>query len=188
MGNSRNLKDTTSAGEDENALFQRLMADAKPLKGNKSKQNTVKKKVSEIPKASKNPPLKIENTPLNADIKSLLEAGIPKNLDRKTMDRLRKGKLRPEKYIDLHGMTTSKAYLSLNTFLSESYSLGYRCVLVITGKGSLKRGGGVIRRELPSWLNSKENRKLVLGFSNAQPIDGGTGAFYILLKRQRTNR
>ncbi len=188
MGNNRHLKDVISSPEDGNALFQKLMADAKPIKGNKSKTNTPPKKANQIPKLSKNPTLKIENRPLHPNKNSLLEAGVAKNLDRKTMDRLRKGKLRPEKYIDLHGMTAAAAHLSLNTFLSESHNLGYRCVLAITGKGNLKHGGGIIRRELPSWLNSRENRKFILGFSFAQPCDGGTGAFYILLKRQRINR
>ena len=56
---------------------------------------------------------------------------------------------------------------------------------MITGKGSMKDGGGVIRRELPSWLNAAGNRARVLGFAGAQPADGGGGAFYVLLKRRR---
>ena len=187
MGNNRYPKDTKSMPEDGNALFQKLMADTKPIKGHKRKTNTANKITNPIPKTPKTQTSKTEKPLLHPNTNSLLEAGVAKNLDRKTMDRLRKGKLRPEKYIDLHGMTAAAAHLSLNTFLSEAHNLGHRCVLVITGKGNLRHGGGIIRRELPSWLNSRENRKLVLGFSKAQPFDGGTGAFYILLKRQRIN-
>lgn len=101
------------------------------------------------------------------------------------MDRLRKGRMRPEGRLDLHGMTADRALGALNGFLADAQGSGKRCVLVITGKGSMKEGGGVIRRELPSWLNAPGNRARVLGFAGAQPNDGGGGAFYVLLKRRR---
>ena len=101
------------------------------------------------------------------------------------MDRLRKGRLRPESRIDLHGMTADRAHAALNGFLADALSTDKRCVLVITGKGSLKEGGGIIRRELPAWLNAAGNRSRILGFAGAQPADGGGGAFYVLLKRRR---
>ena len=87
--------------------------------------------------------------------------------------------------MDLHGMTQDQAHRALNAFIDASSHAGRRCVLVITGKGSMKDGGGVIRRELPSWLNAPGNRARVLGFAGAQPTDGGGGAFYVLLKRRR---
>ncbi len=114
-----------------------------------------------------------------------LAAGIPAGVDRRTMDRLRKGRLRPEAHIDLHGMTADAAQAALSGFLASAQASGKRCVLVITGKGSLKPGGGVIRRELPAWLNSAGTRSRVLGFAQAQSGDGGGGAFYVLLKRKR---
>lgn len=101
------------------------------------------------------------------------------------MDKLRKGRMRPEGHLDLHGMTADRALSALNGFLADAQGSGKRCVLVITGKGSMKEGGGVIRRELPSWLNAAGNRARVLGFAGAQPADGGGGAFYVLLKRRR---
>lgn len=101
------------------------------------------------------------------------------------MEKLRKGRMRPEGRLDLHGMTADRALNALNGFLADAQGTGKRCVLVITGKGSMKEGGGVIRRELPSWLNAPGNRARVLGFAGAQPTDGGGGAFYVLLKRRR---
>lgn len=101
------------------------------------------------------------------------------------MDKLRKGRLRPQGRLDLHGLTADRALHALNAFLADAQRNDKRCVLVITGKGSMKEGGGVIRRELPAWLNAPGNRARVLGFAGAQPADGGGGAFYVLLKRRR---
>lgn len=117
--------------------------------------------------------------------KPTLEAGKAADLDRRTMEKLRKGRMRPEGRLDLHGMTADRALSALNSFLADAQRDGKRCVLVITGKGSMKEGGGVIRRELPSWLNAAGNRGRMLGFAGAQPADGGGGAFYVLLKRRR---
>ena len=114
-----------------------------------------------------------------------MEAGRAADLDRRTMDKLRKGRLRPQGRLDLHGLTADRALNALNGFLADAQYNGKRCVLVITGKGSMKEGGGVIRRELPAWLNAPGNRARVLGFAGAQPGDGGGGAFYVLLKRRR---
>ena len=175
---------------DEEALFRAAMADAKPI----ARRNPVAedptqtapqpqktKPAKSTPPIAARAPVRPRNPP-----KSALEAGKPADLDRRTMDRLRKGKMRPEGRLDLHGMTADRALSALNAFLADRQAAGKRCVLVITGKGALKEGGGIIRRELPSWLNAPGNRSRVLGFAGAQPADGGGGAFYVLLKRRRT--
>ena len=54
-------------------------------------------------------------------------------------------------------------------------------VLIITGKGA--RGGGVIRREFPEWITSPPLSGLVIAYCQAQPKDGGAGAFYVNLRR-----
>lgn len=88
--------------------------------------------------------------------------------------------------IDLHGMTRASAQDALYGFLDRAHGRGHRCVLVITGKGT--GGGGVLRRELPLWLNESRLRPLVLSIQPAQPRHGGGGAFYVLLRRQRDRR
>ena len=62
--------------------------------------------------------------------------------------------------------------------------------LLITGKGKADGGGerGVLRRELPRWLNQPRNRERVVALTPAQPRDGGDGAFYLRLKRLRERR
>lgn len=115
-----------------------------------------------------------------------LSPGTAPGLDKRTAQRLRRGQIRVEARIDLHGMTQAEAHRNLSEFLKSSANLGRRCVLVITGKGM--RGGagtGVLRSEFPRWLNEVALRPLILSFASAQPKDGGGGAFYVYLRRER---
>jgi DNA-nicking Smr family endonuclease len=108
-----------------------------------------------------------------------LEAGAAADLDRRTMDRLRRGQLRPEAALDLHGMTRKEAHAALGRFVAGAQADGKRALLVVTGRG------GVLREEVPKWLNAPALRPRMLGFASAQPRDGGPGAIYVLLRRDR---
>lgn len=105
-------------------------------------------------------------------------------LDRRSAERLKRGQLRPEARLDLHGMTQDEAHRALEEFLASAQERGKRAVLVITGKGS---GGarGVLRDAVPRWLGEAPNRGRVLAMATAQPKDGGAGALYVLLRRRR---
>ncbi|MPY68920.1 MAG: hypothetical protein GEU92_02415, partial [Alphaproteobacteria bacterium] len=105
--------------------------------------------------------------------------------DRRTLDRLRRGQLRPEARIDLHGMTQDTAHAALAGFVIRAQSEGRRCVLVVTGKGRVGTGGGVLRNAAPGWLNAPRLRPRVVAFAEAAPRDGGSGALYVLLRRLR---
>ena len=107
-------------------------------------------------------------------------------LDKRTALRLRRGQLDVEARLDLHGLKQEDAHIALNQFILTAHEQGNRCVLVITGKGKLSKGGGVLRKMVPLWLNQNPNRNLILSFSYSKPNDGGTGALYILLKRKRS--
>tara|TARA_R110000787_G_scaffold20590_18_gene61277 strand:- start:237 stop:830 length:594 start_codon:yes stop_codon:yes gene_type:complete len=178
---------------EELELFHRAMADAARLKRRPRRAETgtgdaasEPPPIPKIPRAPRPQAAPAGTGPASSGPAApALAAGIPEGLDRRTMDRLRKGRLRPEARIDLHGMTAQAAHGALGGFLASAQAAGKRCVLVITGKGSLKDGGGVLRRELPIWLNANDNRARVIGFAQAQPADGGGGAFYVLLKRRR---
>lgn len=117
-----------------------------------------------------------------------LRQNAPTGLDSRTMHRLKRGRIRPEAVLDLHGMTRGSAHAALEGFLARAQEDGKRCVIVVTGKGRVGQGGGVIRTELPHWLNLASNRARILGFAQAQPRDGGAGAFYVLLRRHREER
>ena len=114
-----------------------------------------------------------------------LQSGEAIGLDRRTMDRLRRGQIRAEARLDLHGHTQDEAQSALVDFLSRAQHSGKRCVIVITGRGRMGQGGGVLRSQTPRWLNLPSLRPLVLGFAVAQPKDGGSGALYVLLKKRK---
>ena len=82
--------------------------------------------------------------------------------------------------IDLHGLSREKAQIKLGQFLQTSAQNGHRHVLVITGKGS--EGKGVIRSYFPVWLNEPPLSDIVIAYCQAQPKDGGSGAWYVNLR------
>jgi DNA-nicking Smr family endonuclease len=107
-----------------------------------------------------------------------------KEVDARTKERLARGKMKIEGTLDLHGMSQDEARTALSRFIKSSHTRGRRCVLVITGKG---RGGkpGVLRTRVPEWLDEEPLGALVLQISQAKHHDGGEGALYVLLRRQR---
>lgn len=104
-------------------------------------------------------------------------------LDLRTDLRLRRGKMPIEGTIDLHGCTQDQAHAMLNDFILRSYKGGKRCVLVITGKGRM--GEGVLKTKFPQWISMAPLRDIVLKTYAAAQKDGGGGAWYVYLKRQR---
>ncbi len=113
-----------------------------------------------------------------------LAHGSAPGLDRRTQTRMRRGQVKIEARIDLHGLNQDEAYRGLQAFLHASRDAGRRAVLVITGKGQ-SSGQGVLREAVPRWLNEPEIRRMLRAFSHAAPKDGGEGALYVLLKRQK---
>jgi DNA-nicking Smr family endonuclease len=107
-------------------------------------------------------------------------------VDKRTAQRMRRGQLVIEARIDLHGLTEDDAHRALSSFVIGAQRAGRRCVLVVTGKGLRQDGrSGVLRRNVPRWLNEAPNRARILAFCHAQPRDGGEGALYLLLRRRK---
>lgn len=115
--------------------------------------------------------------------------GYVRGLDIKTFQQLKAGALSVSAHMDMHGMTTEQAQESLLFFIRESYMQGHRCVLVVTGRGINSPGGyGILRRETESWLTRDPLKRVVLAFCTAQPKDGGAGAVYVLLRKQKKSQ
>ena len=96
--------------------------------------------------------------------------------------------------LDLHGMTRDAAHGALSAFIRAGTARGDRCVLVITGKGSPRTDGesfmpdrstGILRAEVPRWLGEAGLSAHIVAWTPATAKHGGSGALYVLLRRQR---
>jgi len=94
--------------------------------------------------------------------------------------RLRRGLFTIEDELDLHGLSQSAARDQLAEFIAMNYAAGHRCVRIIHGKGYRSGARGpILKIAVDSWLRRHGD---VMAFSSARPIDGGTGAVYVLLR------
>ncbi|MFZ4791685.1 MAG: Smr/MutS family protein [Candidatus Competibacteraceae bacterium] len=95
--------------------------------------------------------------------------------------KLRRGHFQIGPVLDLHGMTVAVARVALAAFLHAARRDGLSGVRIIHGKGNGSRHRGpVLKQKLNHWLRQRDE---VLAFCSARPMDGGTGAIYVLLRR-----
>ena len=116
-------------------------------------------------------------------------ARLPLRMDAGAFGKLKRGKLRPEARIDLHGMTLAQAHPALTSFVLDAHARGKRLVLVITGKGRpndhdapMPVRAGRLRHDVPRWLSLPPLSQAVLQVAPAHPRHGGEGALYVYLR------
>jgi DNA-nicking Smr family endonuclease len=118
------------------------------------------------------------------------------DFERRKSRHIASGKIEVDARIDLHGLRQRDAHTRLRAFLLEAHADGLKTVLVITGKGGEEpadrlgdlageRQRGVLRRNVPHWLEEPELRAVVLSFTQAGVRHGGAGALYIQLRKGR---
>lgn len=104
-------------------------------------------------------------------------------VQKRVMDKLRRGQLRIEGELDLHRLTADQAYEALSAFILTSQAERKRCIRIIHGKGlSSANNEPVLKHKVNHWLRQWGN---ILAFCPARRCDGGSGALYVLLKRNR---
>lgn len=110
-------------------------------------------------------------------------------LEKNTLKRIQKGKIKISGSIDLHGCTIEQSKKLILQFISDNYLLQNRLLLIISGKGKRLtvsdgwKGIGKIKSNVPLWLNSQALYKKILWFDTAPPNKGGEGAFLVYLKK-----
>ena len=116
----------------------------------------------------------------------------PVNMDNKSFGKMKRGKIKPEGRIDLHGMTMDQAHPALTNFILGAQAQGKRLVLVITGKGKDRDEGGpipmrhgILRHQVPQWLALQPLSPAILQVTPAHLRHGGHGAYYVYLRRNR---
>lgn len=95
--------------------------------------------------------------------------------------KLKTGQLSIQAELDLHGLKVSGAKQRVTDFLGHCRMEGKYCVRIIHGKGlGSPNREPILKRHLGHWL---QQRKDVLAYCSARPVDGGTGAVYVLLRK-----
>lgn len=179
-----------SVTADEVQVWRSVVKDAKPLPGRVLPDEPDVIPPERIPspppppgtpprRPSAHPPV-----PRSAAAAPELGHGSTPGLDRRSAERMKRGDMAIAAVLDLHGHSQDIAHGELIAFIQQAWTLGRRCVLVVTGKGV--QGSGILKNQVPRWLNQTPLRERILGFSYARPQHGGDGALYVLVRRHRT--
>ena len=98
------------------------------------------------------------------------------------------------KSIDLHGYTLKEANKTIEEFIYQSFAEKINKLIVVTGKGLhssnekdpyVSKDLGILKYSIPNFLkNNAELMELISNISEASIEDGGSGAFYIFLKKK----
>jgi DNA-nicking Smr family endonuclease len=108
-------------------------------------------------------------------------------LDPRLVSQLRDGEFAVQAHFDMHGMIQGAAKEALKEFIIASVRKGLRTVLVVHGRGLRSPGGhSVLKHASAGWLSHGAIGGHVLAFATARPSDGGAGATYVLLKREKS--
>ena len=99
------------------------------------------------------------------------------------------------KYIDLHGYSLEEANKKIEKFIIESYVKKIKKIIVVTGKGLhsqneknpyVSKDLSILKYSIPEFIKSNQALvKLINKIEEASIVDGGSGAFYIYLKKKQ---
>lgn len=166
-------------------LFRREVGEVKPLRHNRAEVNG--KRPAPLPHQTWREHAQVREEMLYGELDPAeLETGdellfVRAGLQRTVLRKLRRGHYSVTRELDLHGLTVDAARQVLGEFLAVCSASGDRCVRIIHGKGNNSRNQQpVLKIKLNGWLR---RRNEVLAFCSARPMDGGTGAVYVLLGR-----
>ena len=98
--------------------------------------------------------------------------------------------------IDLHGYTLEEANKSIENFIIKSYQEKINKLVVVTGKGIhsqtekdpyVSKDLSILKFSVPEFISSNKNlMKIIYEMKDAKIEDGGAGAFYIFLKKNKS--
>lgn len=166
--------------------WQHELSDVKPLK-HKAMQRLAPS-AAPVKKKKTVPPAQHFHEPISAPARDLthlppLKTGDLSGMDAAAARKMKRGQLPVYATLDLHGLTQNAAFEALNRFIIGKSGSTRRLVLIITGKGAISKPG-VLKTNLTHWLNMPELRPYVIAVDHATIDHGGSGAFYVLLRKK----
>ncbi len=196
--------------EEERRLWRRVVADVRPLDAADDAADTGTDERRRHRRTPRRPARPVRNVAPAVDAIAPPSPSVPassrhgssvpvrpqQGLDPRTRRALSRGRRSIDRVVDLHGLTREQAFGRLLRELHSARRRGERLVLVVTGKGgeggsarttagAADDGRGILRRQLPLWLEGPELAALVHRHAPAAPRHGGSGAFYLFVRRSR---
>ena len=178
----------SAAHDDDEALFLDAFADVRPLHPTQATPHRVKAQAAKLQKDDEEMRVFLQAVEaLRMDVRfsdELPEQDAPQAPVNR-LRQLRRGGIRIDLQLDLHGLTRDEAIENLDRFVKGAYNRGQKGVLVITGKGNNSPGEPVLKLAVAGWL--RESGKTMVSEFVAAPRDmGGAGAFVVFLKEKKT--
>jgi len=179
----------------EDELFLQEMQGVKPLqskekadlrKGDINKASVNARRQAAISETQSKDPNHLRSSEVKRvgphDILGFKRPGIQDGVYRK----LRLGKYASEARLDLHRRTVEEARREVYRFVLDCMEHDIRSVLILPGKGDRNtKDPAVLKSYLVHWLEDLEQ---VQAFHTAQPQHGGSGAFYVLLRKSERKK
>lgn len=178
--------------EDDAALFRKSLAGVTPL------SQRARERVAREKPAATTAPRYDEDAEALAKLAALVDGAEPMtwehtdehsewiadDADPTILKRLVDGEFAWQAHLDLHGMTRDPARDALVRFLHSSRARGFRCVLVVHGRGHHSEDATPVLKPLVQrWLRRAPMKEWVFAFATARQVDGGAGAMYVMLRR-----
>ena len=117
-----------------------------------------------------------------------------KKLENKDL-KINEKKSKSTRLIDLHGFTLDKANIAIKDFINTSYKNGIQKLIVVTGKGLhsnneqnpfVSKDLSILKYSVPEFISkNKDLMNIISEIHDAKIEDGGSGAFYIYLKKNK---
>lgn len=173
--------------EEDKTAFRQAMAGVKQLKQRDDKVPSSKsisktadyRRQQASQEQRRDVTIELQATPLSADDPVFFSRP---GIQHKQLKKLKKGQFSWQETLDLHGFTLSEAESLLSQFIEYCGLQQYRHVIVIHGKGLRSKDGKPLLKNFV--IQFLQEHPAVLALSSALPKDGGTGAIYLILKRQ----
>ena len=181
------------SNKDDNNIFLKSLEGVKPLKKNN-------KIIKPIPKPIKSDSPRIiikdiESDKIYEKVKNV--ATQQKTVIQKSdiNKKLKKNKIPINRKIDLHGCSVEEAKKIFFNTINDCFSKNFRCILFVTGKGSIKKETdhpqdaklyyGKIRNNFLNWVNHNAVQSKILNVQQANAKTGGDGAFFVYLRKNK---
>ena len=119
----------------------------------------------------------------NSNLNKKTKVFLKNSFSSKHLNSFKHGKAKPEGVIDLHGYRLYNAKIALQKYIVNAYEKNIRNILIITGKGY--NNTGILKREVPLWLNDQKFMSLLVNFEIAPKEFGGEGALLVKIKKKK---